>query len=107
MLYHAYGVTGRRAYPSGVLLLRAAPSAGALYPLDLFVMVRDMEGLADGMNLYIPTATVWFPGRKGRSPGGPFRSPPCWTAFTLPLRYVPPETGQRGNTRIGPGGMFF
>lgn len=47
LLWAAQGITD----PSGK---RAAPSAGALYPLTVFVAAGDVEGLADGVYEYDP-----------------------------------------------------
>ncbi|KTD10980.1 putative nitroreductase [Legionella gratiana] len=54
VLYYADGVTKTLNYPGGQLLLRAAASAGALYPNDLYVAVINVEGLSPGIYYYHP-----------------------------------------------------
>lgn len=44
LLHHAVGVTER----SGGFSLRAAPSSGALFPTEFYVLARDVDGLAPG-----------------------------------------------------------
>ena len=47
LLWAAQGITSRRGY-------RAAPSAGALYPLELYVVAGDVAGLSPGVYRYRP-----------------------------------------------------
>ncbi len=60
LLWAAYGVTDPRG-------LRSAPSAGALYPLDIYVVVgeRQVSGLAAGVYHYLPEKQALEPGRPG------------------------------------------
>lgn len=53
ILYQTYGITGEAPKPGGgVWPFRAAPSAGALYPGELYLGVRRVEGLAPGIYHY-------------------------------------------------------
>lgn len=52
LLFYSYGVTETRRYPGGVLHLRAAASAGALYPTELYVLARAVEGLEPALYYY-------------------------------------------------------
>ena len=52
LLFMAYGFTQKVDYGSEVFLYRSAPSAGALYPVDLYLCARDIEGLDDGLYHY-------------------------------------------------------
>jgi SagB-type dehydrogenase family enzyme len=54
LLFHTQGITGRMERRSLVFELRAAPSAGALYPTNVYVLVRKVPGLAPGLYLYHP-----------------------------------------------------
>lgn len=47
MLFSAYGVSARARQPGGELHLRTAPSAGALYPCELYLdLAQDRDGSA-------------------------------------------------------------
>jgi SagB-type dehydrogenase family enzyme len=60
LLWAAYGVTDPRG-------LRSAPSAGALYPLDIYAVVgeRQVPGLAAGVYHYLPEKHALDPGKSG------------------------------------------
>ncbi len=47
ILFAAYGVTDERG-------LKTVPSAGATYPLEIYVNVRDVIGIEEGVYKYIP-----------------------------------------------------
>ena len=50
LLYFTHGVTGVLQYVTGEkLFLRAAPTAGGLYPTEMYVAIRDIAGLESGI----------------------------------------------------------
>jgi SagB-type dehydrogenase family enzyme len=73
LLHQTYGITGQTALPGGgVQHFRAAPSAGALYPAEMYVGARNVAGLEPGIYHYEvgdhalallrpgdPTETLW------------------------------------------------
>jgi len=49
-----YGITARKHYPGGSHALRTVPSAGALYPCELYLQCRGAERLPDGIFHFDP-----------------------------------------------------
>jgi len=54
LLWAAYGVTLPRSDAGLRGGLRTAPSAGALYPLEIYAVVGNVEGIEPGVYRYIP-----------------------------------------------------
>jgi SagB-type dehydrogenase family enzyme len=52
MLWHANGCTRIQRMPGGVHHFRAAPSAGAMYPTELYVVMRSVPGFDPGVYSY-------------------------------------------------------
>lgn len=53
ILGNTYGITGLVDDPTGLAMYsRPIPSAGALYPLEIYVLTRRVDGLADGLYHY-------------------------------------------------------
>lgn len=52
ILYYSYGITGKLEKRD--MLLRAVPSVGGLYPIDIYISVNRVEGLDRGIYYYDP-----------------------------------------------------
>ncbi|MDD2290818.1 MAG: SagB family peptide dehydrogenase [Aliarcobacter sp.] len=48
-LYLISGISAKKSYPSGEYYLRVNPSAGALYPNEVYFQVRNVDGFEDGI----------------------------------------------------------
>ncbi|MDD3055255.1 MAG: SagB family peptide dehydrogenase [Aliarcobacter sp.] len=48
-LYLISGISAKKSYPSGEYYLRVNPSAGALYPNEVYFQVRNIDGFEDGI----------------------------------------------------------
>ncbi len=51
-LYYIAGLTAKKTYPSGEYYLRINPSAGALYPNELYFQARGVDHVEDGIYHY-------------------------------------------------------
>ena len=54
LLYYSAGVTKKLVHPGGEIYFRAAPSAGALYPIEIYVVCDDLPGLEAGVYHFNP-----------------------------------------------------
>jgi SagB-type dehydrogenase family enzyme len=54
MLYFSAGVTRKKTYPGGEIYFRAAACAGARYPIELYVVCGDLDGLPPGVYHFSP-----------------------------------------------------
>jgi SagB-type dehydrogenase family enzyme len=48
------GITYEKEYPEGTYYLRTNPSAGALYPCEIYLQIRGIKGLLEGIYHYEP-----------------------------------------------------
>ena len=51
-LYHIAGLSAKKSYPGVEYYLRINPSAGALYPNELYFQARGVDGMEDGIYHY-------------------------------------------------------
>ncbi len=57
-LYHIAGINAKKSYPGVEYYLRMNPSAGALYPNELYVQLRGVNGKPDGIYHYDVAASA-------------------------------------------------
>lgn len=66
VLWAAYGITDKQSYPSFLLGgLRTAPSAGALYPLEIYLIAGNIMGLKPGVYKYESNGHLLIPFQDG------------------------------------------
>jgi len=53
-LYRIGGVSATKTYPTMSYSLRINPSAGALYPTEVYVQIRDVKGFKNGLYHFCP-----------------------------------------------------
>ncbi|MBZ5538828.1 MAG: SagB/ThcOx family dehydrogenase [Acidobacteriia bacterium] len=64
LLYGAYGITGSAQLEGDqTMLTRTVPSAGGLYPLELYAVTNDVDGIKDGLYHYdvLHHCLEWLP----------------------------------------------
>jgi SagB-type dehydrogenase family enzyme len=54
LLFYSAGITKTKTYPGGEIFFRAAACAGALYPVEVYVVCGDLEGLKAGVYHFNP-----------------------------------------------------
>ncbi|HXG67514.1 MAG TPA: SagB family peptide dehydrogenase [Blastocatellia bacterium] len=54
ILFYSAGVTKKKVHPGGTIYFRAAACAGALYPIETYVVCGDLQGLAAGVYHFNP-----------------------------------------------------
>ena len=54
VLYHGYGITGSRMHGDAVYRLRSAPSAGAVYPIEVYLVTGEMGAVPAGIYHFAP-----------------------------------------------------
>jgi SagB-type dehydrogenase family enzyme len=54
VLFYSAGITKKKAYPGGEFFFRAAACAGALYPIEVYVVCADLPDLPAGVYHFSP-----------------------------------------------------
>jgi len=98
LLWSAQGMTA----PGG---LKTAPSAGALYPLETYLVAGRVDGIPAGVYRYVPESHELAPGAPGDPRGGlaraaldqsPVADAPASIVFSAVYRRTTKKYGQRG-----------
>lgn len=110
LLWAAYGIT--KPMPHGPAFLRgglrAAPSAGALYPLEIYLVAGKVTGLADGIYRYVSEEHALVLVHKGDRRGILFQAAyeqdwigqaPATLVFAAVFRRTTVKYGDRGEKR--------
>ena len=66
LLFMSFGIAGWREFAETTLPERPFPSAGGLYPLELYVLAQEVTGLPDGIYHYDPWTHELARRRSGR-----------------------------------------
>ena len=65
LLYYCAGVTKKLVHPGGEMYFRGAPSAGALYPIEIYIVCGDLPGLSAGVYHFSPAYFGLYRLREG------------------------------------------
>jgi SagB-type dehydrogenase family enzyme len=65
LLYYSAGITKKLEYAGGEIHFRAAACAGALYPIEIYLVCGDLPGLAAGIYHFSPASFSLYPLRRG------------------------------------------
>lgn len=65
ILHLSYGHTAKKVYPGITYYLRSSPSAGALYPVEVYFISSSIPGLTDGLYHYTPYDSSIYLIRQG------------------------------------------
>jgi SagB-type dehydrogenase family enzyme len=85
LLYFSAGITKQRAYPGGEIYFRAAACTGALYEIELYVVIGDLPGLDAGVYHFNPADVSLRLLRKGNFRGNLAQA----TAMELAVAHAP------------------
>lgn len=104
LLWAAYGVTAQK----WGLALKTAPSAGALYPLDIYAVVGRVEGLPAGVYRFVPAGHSLLPVSSGdrRRPAARAAMSQMWAA-QAPVTLIIAAEYARCTQKYGPRGRRY
>ncbi len=111
LLWAAYGITEKGTNPGG---LRTAPSAGAIYPLEIYVVAGNIEGLSAGLYQYDATQHRLEFLREGELrrdlaeaalSQGFIADAPAMLIYTAVYKRITEKYGERGKERYVSAGL--